>query len=101
MRFLRCAKIPIIRHWVKFNVVGPMGICIQIAAVYLFNSIIDVNSLWATALALRQRCSTILCGTNISLGPPAADSALFSRIQLNHRSRFYRRQCDFSFPVHK
>lgn len=32
MRCLRCANIPIIRRWLRFNAVGAMGICVQIAA---------------------------------------------------------------------
>lgn len=42
----------LLRKWLKFNAVGAMGICVQMLAVYLFGSISDFNSLWATALAV-------------------------------------------------
>jgi len=36
----------------KFNAVGAMGICMQMLAVYLFGSVFDMDSLWATAFAV-------------------------------------------------
>ena len=42
----------IARRWLKFNFVGAMGICVQMIAVYLLGTILDANSLAATALAV-------------------------------------------------
>lgn len=39
-------------RWLKFNAIGAMGICVQMLAVYLFGSIWNISSLWATALAV-------------------------------------------------
>lgn len=42
----------LLRRWLKFNAVGAMGICVQMLAVYLFGSVLNISSLWATALAV-------------------------------------------------
>lgn len=42
----------LVRRWLKFNAVGAMGICVQMLAVYLFNSALNLSPLWATALAV-------------------------------------------------
>lgn len=40
------------RRWLKFNAVGAMGICVQLLAVYLFGTVLAINFLCATALAV-------------------------------------------------
>lgn len=40
------------RRWLRFNAVGAIGICVQMFAVYVCGSVFDLNSLWATALAV-------------------------------------------------
>jgi putative flippase GtrA len=42
----------LLKRWLNFNAVGAMGICVQLLAVYLFGSVLVINSLWATALAV-------------------------------------------------
>jgi putative flippase GtrA len=42
----------IARRWLRFNAVGAMGIGVQMIAVYLLGTILDENSLAATALAV-------------------------------------------------
>lgn len=52
MKALPQPRIGLIRRWLKFNVVGAVGICLQLFAVYLLGSVLGVVSLWATALAV-------------------------------------------------
>ncbi|HLW83222.1 MAG TPA: GtrA family protein [Candidatus Acidoferrales bacterium] len=52
MTFLRERGLAIAKRWLKFNFVGAMGICVQLPAVYCFGSMLDANSLVATALAV-------------------------------------------------
>jgi putative flippase GtrA len=40
------------KRWLKFNAVGAMGICVQLLAVYFFGSVLVIDSLCATALAV-------------------------------------------------
>jgi putative flippase GtrA len=44
-------KIPIVR-WLKFNVVGAMGIVVQLLALTLLLRILGLHYLWATVLAV-------------------------------------------------
>jgi putative flippase GtrA len=39
-------------RWVKFNLVGGIGIAVQLAALAFFRSVLNLNYLWATALAV-------------------------------------------------
>lgn len=52
MTILRGNALNLIQHWLKFNVVGALGICVQLLAVFFFGSVLKVNSLCATALAV-------------------------------------------------
>jgi putative flippase GtrA len=42
----------IFRRWLKFNTVGAIGIVIQLAALAVLKSLLHVEYLWATALAV-------------------------------------------------
>lgn len=61
-----------VRRWLKFNAVGAMGICVQLLAVYFFSSVLEINSLWATALAVEAAVLHNFYGTSISPGAIAA-----------------------------
>ena len=39
-------------RWMKFNLVGAIGIVVQLAALFLLKSVLNLNYLWATALAV-------------------------------------------------
>jgi putative flippase GtrA len=39
-------------RWMKFNLVGGIGIAVQLAALAFFRSVLGLNYLWATALAV-------------------------------------------------
>jgi putative flippase GtrA len=39
-------------RWMKFNLVGGIGIAVQLAALAFFRSILKLNYLWATAVAV-------------------------------------------------
>jgi putative flippase GtrA len=41
-----------LRHWLKFNAVGAMGIVVQLTALVIFDSGLKLNYLVATALAV-------------------------------------------------
>lgn len=41
-----------VRHWLKFNAVGAMGIVVQLVALVIFDSGLKLNYLVATALAV-------------------------------------------------
>lgn len=41
-----------LRRWIKFNLVGAVGIGVQLAALALFSGGLRLNYLWATALAV-------------------------------------------------
>jgi putative flippase GtrA len=41
-----------VRHWLKFNAVGAMGIVVQLTALVIFESGLKLNYLVATALAV-------------------------------------------------
>ena len=41
-----------LRHWLKFNAVGAMGIVVQLTALVIFDSGLKLNYLLATALAV-------------------------------------------------
>jgi putative flippase GtrA len=48
-----CQSSPaIVRRWMKFNLVGAIGICVQLLAVYFFASVLTANNLVATALGV-------------------------------------------------
>jgi putative flippase GtrA len=42
----------IFRRWLKFNTVGAIGIGVQLAALAILKSLLHVEYLWATALAV-------------------------------------------------
>lgn len=42
----------IFRRWLKFNTVGAIGIAVQLAALAVLKSLLHVEYLWATALAV-------------------------------------------------
>jgi putative flippase GtrA len=42
----------IFRRWLKFNTVGAIGIVVQLAALVILKSLLHVEYLWATALAV-------------------------------------------------
>lgn len=52
MKSMSQASVPLLRRWLRFNAVGAMGICVQLFAVFMLGHMLDVNSLWATALAV-------------------------------------------------
>jgi putative flippase GtrA len=39
-------------RWMKFNFVGAIGIVVQLAALFLLKTFLNLNYLWATALAV-------------------------------------------------
>ncbi|HXM60261.1 MAG TPA: GtrA family protein [Terriglobales bacterium] len=39
-------------RWIKFNLVGVIGIVVQLAALFLLKTFLNLNYLWATALAV-------------------------------------------------
>ena len=41
-----------LRHWLKFNTVGAMGIAVQLAALAIFKSLLHLQYLVATGLAV-------------------------------------------------
>lgn len=52
MRAMAPPRTTLLRRWLKFNAVGAIGICVQLLAVLLLGSILKLDSLWATALAV-------------------------------------------------
>ncbi|HEV2304087.1 MAG TPA: GtrA family protein [Candidatus Acidoferrales bacterium] len=45
-------SLAIVRRWMKFNLVGAMGICVQLLAVYFFAFVFSANALVATTLGV-------------------------------------------------
>lgn len=52
MRTMARPHATLLRRWLKFNAVGAIGICVQLLAVLLLGSIVKIDSLCATALAV-------------------------------------------------
>jgi putative flippase GtrA len=52
MNCSRERSLAIVRRWMKFNLVGAMGICVQLLAVYFFASLLNAQALVATALGV-------------------------------------------------
>ena len=49
-----CLRPPagVFHRWLKFNLVGAMGIVVQLGALEVFSRALGLGSLWATALAV-------------------------------------------------
>ena len=50
----QCLRIPAgtLHRWLKFNLVGAMGIAVQLGALMVFSRALGLRDLWATALAV-------------------------------------------------
>jgi putative flippase GtrA len=60
---------PRLVHWLKFNAVGAIGICVQLSVLAMLRSGFGWNYLLSTAAALRSPSYTTFYGTNASPGP--------------------------------
>jgi putative flippase GtrA len=58
-------------RWLKFNLVGGMGIGVQLLLLIVLKSVLHIHYLVATALAVEAPWSTIFSGTNALPGQTA------------------------------
>jgi hypothetical protein len=58
-------------RWGKFNLVGAMGMGLQLASLALFNRWTSGHYLYASAAAIESRYCTTLCGTCTTPGATA------------------------------